>query len=157
MFQIVLWSTCILLLRTSSGADLHGAKGRFRNFRDEVLIKELNLVDGPEPTSVFWQKFGNPSDKEKSSNNPLKDVIKSLYRYEAIRQSSRRSNVNDTNKQADTLITPASSAITKDVHGVAPPVLEDVSEIVFQSPSRVEVDKSQRFTHSIRYGYGAPY
>lgn len=140
---------------------MFATKGRFRNFRDEVLIKELNLVDGPEPASVFWQKFGNPANKEKSSSNPLKDVIKSLYRYESIRQNSRRNqsptyevtNSNDSIERTST----SSPVVMGEIRSVAPPVLQDISEIVFHPPSQVEIDKSQRFTHSIRYGYGAPY
>lgn len=170
VFQTVLWWTCVLLLRASSAAELFAGKARFGDFRSELKAKEMNLVNGPEPTSLFLQKFGNPSNKERSPNDAIKDVLKSLYRYEARRQfvNSQRTqspsyevtNSIDTNKQPDTMNTPVSPLVTEDLgrmRSAAPPVLEDIiSEIVFHPPSHVEVDKSQRFTHSIRYGYGAP-
>lgn len=143
--------------------DVFSSKSQISDINNDIWEKESNLVEAPEPTSMFWQVFEKPR-MQKFTENYMKNIVRALYKFDSLhkRQQKTIPRTEEQEFKYDTKTTqmptfnsqPTNKVSTEGLTSPIPPAVEELSDIVLHLPSQMEVDKSQKFTHSIRYGYG---
>ncbi|XP_046669621.1 uncharacterized protein LOC124360232 [Homalodisca vitripennis] len=121
------------------------------------LLTCLTLTSGA-PGSPLDQEWTNYVDAPpRSTENPvsLRSLMKSLFRFNLLRKPEVEELPN-SGLLTDTATTPEgiSSIEAELISSISPPLVDDTPDL-WHIPAHLERDKSHKFTHSFRFGYGA--
>uniref|UniRef100_A0A1B6E4B7 Uncharacterized protein n=1 Tax=Clastoptera arizonana TaxID=38151 RepID=A0A1B6E4B7_9HEMI len=161
-YQVLLGVTVIFNLGMAEHiSEAFTSKIKVPDYNNDLWLKETNFVEDSEPSAIFWQVFEKPR-VNKYTENYLKTIINTVNRLNSLYKSQSKSIPKTQNQeiklerkttQGTGTTELYSETSSKELDSSVVPVVEELPGVM-SLPSQMEVDKSQKFTHSIRYGYG---
>uniref|UniRef100_A0A1B6LM73 Uncharacterized protein n=1 Tax=Graphocephala atropunctata TaxID=36148 RepID=A0A1B6LM73_9HEMI len=124
------------------------------------LVMCLSLTDGApgSPIDQEWTNFVDSPMDHSSDQSPVSfsHLLKALFRLNLLRKS-KYSPSSEVLPDTAATSEPTSSAEDDLIPSTSPPPLVDDTPDLWHIPGHLERDKSHKFTHSFRFGYGAPH
>lgn len=136
--------------RPSSKEPDSNADSIFDSNADEKSSSLLVEDEKPVVEQVKLAEFLNSESNEKEEELGELAIVDSK---ELNSNSDEQFNAQGTTPEIDVVPTEQTEQTTAKL-GV---LLEDLVDSIIHVPAHMEVDKAQKFTHSIRYGYGVPF